>query len=108
MSTVAAAEPFSPDALLEKHDVSRRSRRQKGILAFLAQDADTRVFCHVNGQLRKDRQKDEILRFVEFWKKLAGPAFRMTDRMGEFPALWELRRAGRRTPSPLLSAVPWH
>lgn len=33
------------DALVEKHYVSKRSRRQKGILAFLAQDADTRVFC---------------------------------------------------------------
>ena len=33
------------DALVEKHYVSKRSRRQKGMLAFLAQDADTRVFC---------------------------------------------------------------
>jgi hypothetical protein len=36
------------DALVEKHYVSKRSRRQKGILAFLAQDAATRVFCHEN------------------------------------------------------------
>jgi hypothetical protein len=33
--------PFhGEDALLEKHYVSKRSRRQKGILAFLAQDGD--------------------------------------------------------------------
>jgi len=56
------------DALVEKHYVSKRSRRQKGMLAFLAQDADTRVFCYANGELGKDEQNDEILRFVEFWK----------------------------------------
>jgi len=60
------------DALVEKHYVSKRSRRQKGILAFLAEDADRRVFCYANGDLRKDQQNDEILRFVTFWKKRTG------------------------------------
>lgn len=60
------------DALMEKHYVSKRSRRQKGILAFLAQDADTRVFCYANGSLRKEDQNDEILRFAEFWKQRTG------------------------------------
>ena len=60
------------DALVEKHYVSKRSRRQNGMLAFLAQDADTRVFCYANGQLRKSQQNDEILRFVEFWQARTG------------------------------------
>src|SRR5512143_3743339 len=65
--------PFhGDDALVEKHYVSKRSRRQKGMLAFLAQDADTRVFCYANGELRKDEQNDEVLRFVEFWKQRTG------------------------------------
>ena len=65
--------PFhGEDALVEKHYVSKRSRRQKGILAFLAQDATTRVFCYANANLRKDRQNDEILRFLEFWKQRTG------------------------------------
>jgi hypothetical protein len=65
--------PFhGEDALVEKHYVSKRSRKQKGILAFLAQDADTRVFCYANGPLRKDEQNDEILRFVKFWKQRTG------------------------------------
>ena len=65
--------PFhGDDALVEKHYVSKRSRRQKGILAFLAQDAATRVFCYANGQLRKADQNDEVLRFVEFWKTRTG------------------------------------
>jgi hypothetical protein len=65
--------PFhGEDALVEKHYVSKRSRRQKGMLAFLAQDADTRVFCYANGELRKDQQNDEILRFVDYWKQRTG------------------------------------
>src|SRR5205814_3834455 len=65
--------PFhGEDALVEKHYVSKRSRRQKGILAFLAQDAGTHVFCYANAQLRKDEQNDEILRFVDYWKERTG------------------------------------
>jgi len=65
--------PFhGEDALVEKHYVSKRSRRQKGILAFLAQDADTRVFCYANGKLRKGEENDEILAFVKFWKRRTG------------------------------------
>ena len=60
------------DALLEKHYVSKRSRRQKGILAFLAHDAGQRVFCYANANLRKAEQNDEVLRFVEFWKARTG------------------------------------
>lgn len=62
--------PYHGDrALVEKHYVTKRSRRQRGVLAFLARDADTSVFCYANADVRKDRQDDEILRFVEFWKK---------------------------------------
>jgi len=65
--------PFhGEEALVEKHYVSKRSRRQKGMLAFLAQDAGTRVFCYANAELRKDEQDDEILRFAAFWKKRTG------------------------------------
>jgi hypothetical protein len=65
--------PFhGEDALMQKHYVSKRSRRQKGMLAFLAQDADTRVFCYGNAQVRKEDQNDEILRFIEFWKRRTG------------------------------------
>src|SRR5260370_4992739 len=52
--------------------MSKRRRKQKGILAFLAQDAETRVFCYANGSIRKQDQADEILRFAEFWKQRTG------------------------------------
>jgi hypothetical protein len=65
--------PFhGDDALVEKHYVSKRSRRQKGILAFLAQDGDKRFFCYGNCDLRKESQNDEILAFVRFWKERTG------------------------------------
>jgi hypothetical protein len=65
--------PFhGEDALLQKHYVSKRSRRQKGLLAFVAQDADTHVFCYGNAQVRKENQNEEILQFVDFWKERTG------------------------------------
>ena len=65
--------PFhGEDELNEKHYVSKRSRRQKGILAFLAQDAGKRVFVYANADLRKEEQNQEILQFVEFWQQRTG------------------------------------
>jgi hypothetical protein len=65
--------PFhGEDALVEKHYITKRSRRQKGLLAFLVEDAEKRVFCYANGHVRKDDQNDEILKFVEFWKNRTG------------------------------------
>jgi len=65
--------PFhGENALVEKHYVSKRSRRQKGILAFVAQDALTRVFCYGNADVRKENQNDEILNFIDYWKKRTG------------------------------------
>jgi hypothetical protein len=65
--------PFhGENALVEKHYVSKRSRRQKGILAFVAQDASTQVFCYGNADVRKEDQNDEILNFIDYWKKRTG------------------------------------
>jgi transposase-like protein len=65
--------PFhGEDALVEKHYVSKRSRSQKGILAFLAQDAETRVFCYAHAELRKEDRDEEILRFIEYWQERTG------------------------------------
>ena len=60
------------DALIEKHSVSKRSRRQKGVLAFLARDADARLFAYANAQLRKADHNDEILCFVDHWRARTG------------------------------------
>ena len=60
------------DALVEKHYVSKRSRRQKGMLAFLVWDADKKHFCYADASLRKDEQNDAIIDFLQFWKGRTG------------------------------------
>jgi len=57
---------------LEKHYVSSRSRRQKGLLVFLARDAEQRVLRYAEAGIPKAKQADAILRFVAFWKKHTG------------------------------------
>lgn len=65
--------PYHGDqALLQKHFVSKRSRRQRGILTVLARDADARVFCYADANVRKETQNDAILRFVDDWKARTG------------------------------------
>lgn len=65
--------PFhGEDAVMQRHYVSKRSRRQKGVLAFVAQDAETRVFRYANATVRKESQPDEILRFAEAWERQTG------------------------------------
>ena len=63
---------FGNDPILQRHYDSKRSRRQKGILAFVANDTNNRAFCYVNADLRKENQDDEILAFVEFWRQKTG------------------------------------
>ena len=60
------------EAPIERHYVSKRSRRQKGILAFLARDADARLLVYANARVRKVEQNDEILRFIKFWQERNG------------------------------------
>jgi DDE family transposase len=108
--------PFhGEDALVEKHYVSKRSRRQKGVLAFLVQDADTRVFCYANTDLRKDQQAEEIVRFTTFWKQRTGsyPQELIFDsKLTTYEHLNELQRRGihfitlrRRSPKLLQEAA---
>ena len=52
------------DSVLEKHYVSKRSRRQRGVLAFLARDTKARAFTYVNATVRKQDQAAEILAFA--------------------------------------------
>ena len=60
------------DALLEKHDIAQRARRQKGLLAFIAHEEEHQVFCSTTAALRQDEQHDEVLRFVAFWQEKTG------------------------------------
>ena len=58
---------FGEHPLVESHYLSKRSRRQPSILTFLAQDADSQVFCYSNADIRKGEEAEEIFRFIKFW-----------------------------------------
>lgn len=63
---------YGEHPVVQRHFVAMRSRRQESVLTFLAQDLEGRAFCYSNADLRKGEEADEILRFVEFWKRVHG------------------------------------
>ena len=63
---------FGEHPLVESHYLSKRSRRQPSILTFLAQDADSQVFCYSNADIRKGEESEEVFRFINFWKRQYG------------------------------------
>src|SRR6266496_1875165 len=82
---------------LEKHYVSSRSRSQKGILVFLARDAEQRVLRYANAGVTKGERAGEVLQFVRFWKKHTGqpPAELVFDsKLTTYAKLSELNREG--------------
>ena len=91
VSANSAEEP------LEKHYVSSRSRSQKGILVFLARDAEQGVLRYANAGVTKNEQVGEILQFVRFWKTHTGksPAeLVFASQLTTYEKLSELNREG--------------
>jgi transposase-like protein len=100
---------FGDHPLVESHYLSMRSRRQPSILTFLAQDADSQVFCYSNADIRKGEEAEEVFRFIAFWKRQHGSAPRhlvFDSKLTTYDRLDRLDAAGitfvtlrRRTPS---------
>lgn len=63
---------FGEHPIVERHYLSKRSRRQPSVLSFLAQDADGQVFCYSNADIRKGEESEEIFRFIDFWTRHHG------------------------------------
>src|SRR6266851_3346108 len=101
---------FGDHPLVESHYLSMRSRRQPSILTFLAQDADSQVFCYSNADIRKGEEAEEVFRFIAFWKRQHGSAPRhlvFDSKLTTYDRLDRLDAAGitfitlrRRTTSP--------
>jgi transposase len=113
---------FGEHPLVESHYLSKRSRRRPSILTFLAQDAETQVFCYSNADIRKGEEAEEVFRFIKFWKRQYGsvPSHLVFDsKLTTYEGLDRLDAAGitfitlrRRSPSllteiDLLSASAW-
>lgn len=60
---------YGEQPVVQKHYVSMRSRSQKAILVFFAQEEKSKIFCYSNADIRKGEEADEIFRFIDFWKK---------------------------------------
>ena len=101
---------FGEHPLVESHYLSKRSRRQPSILTFLAQDADSQVFCYSNADIRKGEEAEEIFRFIAFWKRQYGSLPRhlvFDSKLTTYDGLDRLDAAGitfitlrRRSPKP--------
>ncbi len=63
---------YGEHPLVQCHFVAMRSRRQKSVLTFLAQDMDGRAFCYANADLRKGEESEEIFKFIAFWTRVHG------------------------------------
>jgi transposase len=106
------------EAVLEKHYVSSRSRRERSVLAFLVQDGDSRALCYANATVTKDQAAEEILHFVDFWQDTTGalpPHLVFDSQLTTYAVLDRLDKRGirfitlrRRGPAVLrqLEAVP--
>ena len=84
---------YGEHPVVERHYVSMRSRRQKSILTFLAQDAEGHAFCYSNADLRKGEETEEIFRFISFWKRTHGDLPRhlvFDSRLTTYPKLARL------------------
>ena len=105
---------FGEHPVVERHYVAMRSRRQKSVLTFLAQDVDGDAFCYANADLRKGEEAGEILRFVSFWRRTHGELPRhlaFDSRLTTYPNLVRLDDMGitfitlRRRDSKLLKQI---
>jgi len=63
---------FGEHPAVQCHYLAMRSRRQKCVLTFLAQELDGRAFCYSNADIRKGEESEEIFRFIDFWKRVHG------------------------------------
>jgi hypothetical protein len=90
---------FGADAFVERHYLSKRSRSQKSILVFLAQDAESQVICYSRADLLKREQADAVLAFGEFWKTTYGrlpPELVFDSRLTTYANLSRLNQLGVR------------
>ena len=57
---------------LENHYQPMRGKAGPSVLTFFAMEQKSRVLCYTNANLTRSQQSGEILRFIDFWRKLMG------------------------------------
>ncbi len=108
---------------LETNYVPLAGKAQPSVLSFFALEQDSRVLCYANANLTRAEQPGEVMRFVEFWKELAGAdpswlyfdskvtSYEELDRLNRRPVWFvTIRRRGSAVVRRLraLPASSWH
>ena len=65
--------PYRGDpAGLDRHYLPRRGKAGPSVLTFFALEQTSRCLCYANANLARADQNGELMRFVEFWRGVAG------------------------------------
>ena len=65
--------PYRGDpAGLDRHYLPRRGKAGPSVLTFFALEQASRCLCYANANLTRADQDGELMRFVEFWRGVAG------------------------------------
>ena len=65
--------PFRGDpAALDRHYLPRRGKAGPSVLTFFALEQTSRCLCYANANLTRADQNGELMRYVEFWREVAG------------------------------------
>jgi hypothetical protein len=92
--------PYRGDpAGLDRHYLPRRGKAGPSVLTFFALEQKGRCLCYANANLARADQKGELMRFVEFWRAVAGsdPRWLYFDsRVADYPELSRVNARGIR------------
>jgi hypothetical protein len=83
--------PYRGDpAGLDRHYLPRRGEAGTSVLTFFALEQKGRCLCYANADLTRGDQKGEVMRFVDFWRAVAGsdPRWLYFDsKVADYPEL---------------------
>jgi hypothetical protein len=90
--------PFRGEPVgLDRHYLPRRGKAGPSVLAFFALEQRSRCLCYSNADLTRADQHGELMRFVEFWRALAGkyPEWLYFDsKVVDYPELDRVNKLG--------------
>jgi hypothetical protein len=90
--------PYRGEAAgLERHYIPLSGKASPSVLSFFALEQDSRVLCYANANLTRAEQAGEVLRFIDFWRELAGsdPEWLYFDsKVTTYPELCRLNQRG--------------
>jgi len=87
---------YGDESVLEKHWAGARNRVMKGALTLFAQDAESKLMLYTDADVRRAESDDQVLRFVEFWKRIrrgVAPTLIFDARFTTYPKLSQLNAA---------------